>query len=115
MARSIRSSLGLIFILSGIVFLGGTEWALGLFDQIGLGQWLRYAAGFSALCAGLLLLIKSRAVLGSAIATAVSLGALLIQSFLAFGNPIFSVIIAFLSGGSLVQAELEAPVTTRRH
>jgi putative oxidoreductase len=115
MARSIRSTLGLLFILTGMVFLAGTDSAVALFDQIGLGQWLRYAAGFSALSGGLLLLVRSHAILGSAIATAMSLGALLIQAFLAFGNPIISLIIAFLSGGALVQAELDQPVTTRRH
>src|SRR5215471_4376035 len=114
MARVTRSTLALAFILAGMAFLAGTGSILAMFEQIGLGQWLRYAAGFSAISGGLLLLMKSRAVLGSAIATAISLGALLIQSFMALGSPILSVIITFLSGGSLVYAQLEQPVATHR-
>ena len=114
MARTVRSTLALAFLVGGIAFLAGTGWALGLFDQIGLGQWLRYTVAISAISAGVLLLIKSRAVLGSAIATAMSLGVLLFQSFMALGSPVLSVILALLSGGSLVQAQLDQPIPTRR-
>lgn len=114
MARSIRSFIALIFILAGVRFLFGGDSALMTFQQIGLGEWLRYMAGFSAIFGGMLLLIPSRAVIGSAIATTLSLGALLLHAFLAVGSPFLTVILAFLSGGSLVQAQLEQPVATRR-
>jgi putative oxidoreductase len=114
MARIIRSFLALIFILVGIRFLSGGDSSLMLFQQIGLGEWLRYFAGLFAVSGGMLLLIPSRAVVGSAIATTLSLGALLLQAFLALGSPFFAVLLAFLSGGSLVQAQLEQPVLTRR-
>jgi putative oxidoreductase len=114
MARSIRSLLALIFIVLGVAFLSGTESTLGVFQQIGLGEWLRYVTGFSAVSGGMLLLIPSRAVVGSAIATTVSLGALLIQAFVTIGSPVLTVILAFLSGGSLIQAELAEPITTHR-
>jgi putative oxidoreductase len=114
MARSIRSFLALIFILAGIRFLSGSYSTIMMFQQIGLGEWLRYLAGVFAVSGGMLLLVPSRAVIGSAIATTLSLGALLLQAFLALGSPLFMVILAFLSGGSLVQAQLEQPVATRR-
>jgi len=115
MARSIRSFLALTFILMGITFLAGTQPVLRLFEQIGLGDWLRSTAGVFGIISGMLLLIPSRAVIGSSIATAMSLIALLIQAFLAVGSPIITVILAFLSGGSLVQAQLTQPIRTRRH
>jgi len=114
MARIIRSFLALIFILAGVGFLAGGGSTLMLFQQIGLGEWLRYFAGLFAVSGGMLLLIPSRAVVGSAIATTLSLGALLLQAFLALGSPFFTVMLAFLSGGALVQAQLEQPVLTRR-
>jgi len=104
----------LTFIVAGVAFLSGTRSTLGLFEQIGLGEWLRYGAGFSTVSGGMLLLIPSRAVIGSAVATTVSLGALLIHSFMAVGSPLVTVILAFLSGGSLVQAQLDQPVPTHR-
>lgn len=114
MTRSIRSTLALAFIVTGIAVLAGAQTPLALFDQIGLGQWLRYLTGFAAVSGGLLLFMPSRAVLGSAIATVISLGALLVQSFMAVGSPVLMAILAFLSGGSLVQAQLDQPVTIRR-
>lgn len=114
MARSIRSVLALTFIVAGIASVAGGQSALGMFEQIGLGQWLRYATGFSAISSGLLLLIPAHAVAGAAIATAMSLGALLVQAFLLAGSPTVTVILAFLSGGSLVHAQLDQPVATHR-
>lgn len=114
MARSIRSFLALVFILAGISFLVGSQSSFALFQQIGLGQWLRYAVGLFALSGGMLLFIPSRAVIGSAMATTITLGALLLQAFLALGSPLLTVILAFLAGGSLVHAELEGSVATHR-
>jgi hypothetical protein len=114
MARSLRSILALILIVVGIAFLSRTESTLGWFAEPGMGEWLRYLLGFLSVSSGMLLLIPSRAVIGSAIATAVSLGVLLVQAFITIGSPMFTVILAFLSGGSLVQAQLDQPIATHR-
>jgi putative oxidoreductase len=114
MARSIRSFLALIFILAGLRLFVGGDGTFTILQQIGLGEWLRYLAGAVAMSGGMLLLVPSRAVIGSAIATTLSVGALLLQAFLALGSPVFTVILAFLSGGALVQAQIEQPVATRR-
>lgn len=114
MGRSIRSFLALVFILAGISFLAGSESTLALFQQIGLGDWLRYAAGLLAVSGGMLLLVPARAVVGSAMATGLSLGALMLQAFMALGSPAITVILAFLSGGALIQAQLEGPIATNR-
>jgi putative oxidoreductase len=114
MARSIRSFLALIFILAGLRLFAGGDGTFTILQQIGLGEWLRYLAGTLSVSGGMLLLIPSRAVIGSAIATTLSVGALLLQAFLALGSPVFMVILAFLSGGALVQAQIEQPVATRR-
>lgn len=115
MTRSIRTFLAVVFIAAGAAFLLGAGHTLDLFEQIGLGQWLRLLTGFLALWSGFLLLIPSRVALGSVFATALSLGALLIQAFIAVGTPALTVILAVLSGTSLVQAELDQPVNTRKH
>jgi len=114
MARNIRTLLAIIFGVTGLNLLLGTGQVIDLFEQIGLGQGLRFVSGFLALWSGILLLIPARAVVGSAIATAVSLGALLIQAFLSVGTPAATVIVAVLSGISLVQAQLDAPISTRK-
>ena len=114
MARNLRTLLAIIFAVAGLNLLLGTGQVVDLFEQIGLGQGLRFVSGFLALWSGILLLIPARAVVGSAIATAVSLGALLIQAFLSVGTPAATVIVAVLSGISLVQAQLDAPISTRK-
>lgn len=114
MARSIRTFLGLVFIVAGGAFLLGAGQTVDLFDQIGLGQWLRLASGFLAAWGGILLLIPSRGALGSGFATALSLGALLIQAFMPIGTPGLTLVITFLSGISLVQTQLEEPIRTRK-
>jgi len=114
MARNIRTLLAIIFAVAGLNLLLGTGQVVDLFEQIGLGQGLRFVSGFLAFSSGILLLIPARAVVGSAIATAVSLGALLIQAFLSVGTPAATVIVAVLSGISLVQAQLDAPISTRK-
>ncbi|HEY6251522.1 MAG TPA: DoxX family protein [Candidatus Angelobacter sp.] len=114
MARSIRTFLALLFVVAGGAFLLGTGQTVDLFEQIGLGQWLRFVTGFLALWGGVLLLIPSRVALGSGVATALSLGALLIQAFLPVGTPSLTIVVTFLSGISLVQAQLEQPVHTRK-
>ena len=112
MTRSIRTALALIFAIAGGAFLLGAGQTVDLFDQIGMGQWLRFVAGFLALWGGILLLIPSRSALGSGLATALSLGALLIQAFMPIGTPGLTLVITFLSGLSLVQAQLEQPIAT---
>lgn len=115
MTRSIRIFLAFIFGAVGLAFLLGTGQTVDLFEQIGLGQWLRYGTGLLAVWGAILLTIPSRAILGSAIATAVSLGAMLIEAFTAIGTPVLTIVLAFFSGFSLVQAQLDAPIRTRRH
>lgn len=114
MTRSIRTFLALVFVVAGAAFLLGSGHTVDLFDQIGLGQWLRFVAGCLALWGGVLLLIPSRVALGSGLVTSLSLGALLIQAFISVGIPALTVILAFLSGTSLVQAQLEQPIRTRK-
>jgi len=114
MARSIRTFLALLFVIAGGAFLLGSGQTVDLFEQIGLGQWLRLGTGFLALWGGILLLIPSRVALGSGVATALSLGALLIQAFLPVGTPSLTIAVTLLSGISLVQAQLEEPIRTRK-
>ena len=52
--------------------------------------------------------------MGSAIATVVTLGALLLQMFMEAASTVPALLLALLSGVSLVQAQLDQPVATRR-
>ena len=112
MTRSIRTALALIFAAAGGAFLLGTGQTIDLFNQIGLGQWLRFVTGFLALWGGILMLVPSRVALGSGLTTGLSVGALLIQAFMPIGTPILTLVVTFLSGISLVQAQLEQPIAT---
>ena len=112
MTRSIRTALAIIFAAAGAAFLLGSFQTVDLFNQIGLGQWLRFVTGFLALWGGILMLIPSRVALGSGLTTVLSVGALLIQAFMPIGTPGLTLAVTLLSGVSLVQAQLEQPITT---
>ena len=104
----------MVFVVAGLTGLAGMAGSIQLFDHVGLGQWLRYCSGLLALSGGILLLIPSGAIAGSAIATVVTLGALLLQMFMEAASTVPALLLALLSGVSLVQAQLDQPVATRR-
>jgi len=49
MARNIRTLLAIIFGVTGLNLLLGTGQVIDLFEQIGLGQGLRFVSGLLAL------------------------------------------------------------------
>ena len=94
----LRGAVGL-----GAIFVGWDkfsktgEW-VGIFQQIGLGQWFRYFTGAAEILGGLLVLIPRTATIGLALLACTMLGAVLIVTFV-IGNPIFSIFPgAFLIG-----------------
>lgn len=49
--------LALVFIVVGTAKLAGARQAVEMFDQVGLGQWLRYGTGVAEVAGGLGLLL----------------------------------------------------------
>ncbi len=67
----------LAFLAAGGSKLAGVENMVALFDQIGLGQWLRYLTGVLEVGGAILLLVPRTAWIGGALLAYAMLGAVL--------------------------------------
>jgi putative oxidoreductase len=86
----LRGGIGLAFILFGAEkFSTNSQW-IGLFQQIGAGQWFRYVTGVVEVLGGVLVIIPWTATIGLALLACTMAGAALILVF-AVGRPADSV------------------------
>ncbi len=73
----LRILLTLAFVGAGGAKLAGVEMMAATFDQIGLGQWLRYLTGFVEVGGAVLLWIPRQQVIGAAVLGGTMVGAVL--------------------------------------
>ncbi|HXV16659.1 MAG TPA: DoxX family protein, partial [Gemmatimonadaceae bacterium] len=75
---AIRISLALVFVLTGIdkIATGSQPHWVHVFDQIGIGQWFRYATASIEIIGGLLCLIPLTTTLGAAMLACTMIGAM---------------------------------------
>ncbi len=87
----VRGGVGICFLCIGWdKFSASAEW-VGIFRQIGLGQWFRYCTGVVEMLGGALVLIPQLATAGYAVLAVTMAGAALAQIF-ALGHGFFAVI-----------------------
>lgn len=97
-AWSLQALLGAVFL-----FTGGTKWAGGVaitetFDEIGAGQWLRYATGTAELLGAIALLYLPLAGLAAAALVGLMAGAAITQiAFVADGSPVTPLVLGLLA------------------
>jgi putative oxidoreductase len=83
---ALRGGVGLVAILVGWdKFPSNTMW-VGMFQQIGLGQWFRYFTGVVEILGGVLVLVPGAAAVGLALLAATMVAASLIHAFV-LGHP----------------------------
>jgi putative oxidoreductase len=83
-----RTGVALAFVWIGASkFYAESPW-IRTFEQIGFGQWLRYATGVMQVTGGLLLLSRRTAGAGAAVAGCTMGGAIAAQLFILHGGPI---------------------------
>ncbi len=85
-------AVALMLLRAGFFKLLGAEEMVGLFDAIGLGQWLRHVTGGTEVLGALLLLTPEFAGLGALILIGVMLGAVATHLFVIGGNAAFAVV-----------------------
>ena len=73
--RNLERGLGLFFLGAGAIKLAGLPVMVQLFEDMGMGQWLRYVVGASEMAGGALLLAPLTAALGALLLSGVMLGA----------------------------------------
>jgi uncharacterized membrane protein YphA (DoxX/SURF4 family) len=97
-AWPLQGLLAVAFLYFGITKYAGGESITASFEEIGAGQWLRYATGTTEILGGLALLYLPLAGLAAAALAAQMLGAALTQvAFVEDGSPILPIILAALT------------------
>lgn len=76
-----RISAGLVFLAVGLTKFNDRSW-VGLFADIGFGDWFRYLTGAIQSIAGLLLLVPRTTRVGAALAGCTMAGAIVVHMFL---------------------------------
>nr|MDT0663276.1 DoxX family protein [Micromonospora sp. DSM 115978] len=89
--------LAIGFGMAGGSKLAGQEQQVQLFDDIGVGQWLRYLTGALEVAGAIGLLIPALAGLAALGLAAVMLGAVITDAFIIDGNPVGPLVLLLLA------------------
>jgi putative oxidoreductase len=106
MVLALRILLGVIFLAIGAANLFGAGTTVEMFDQIGLGQWLRYFTGTLQVLGGVFVLIPVFSGVGSFILTVVMVGASLFLATGVPGNALVAIVLLLCSSASFVQTQV---------
>ena len=87
-----------MFLMVGLFKLSGDPRMVGLFDAIGLGQWLRYVTGSLEVGGAVLLLIPRLSGLGALLLVSVMLGAVATHLFIVGGSALGATILLIVTG-----------------
>jgi uncharacterized membrane protein YphA (DoxX/SURF4 family) len=103
---ALRLLLAVVFLTIGASNLLGAHKMVELFDQIGLGQWLRYFTGTLQVLGGIFVLIPIFSGLGSLILTVVMVGASLFVATGVPGNAFVAIVLLLCTSASFLQTQL---------
>jgi putative oxidoreductase len=84
------------FLSAGIPKLLGDPMMVGMFDEIGVGQWFRYVTGGIEVGSAFLLLLPGRAVFGAILLACTMVGAILTHFFVLHSPPTGPVVLLIL-------------------
>jgi uncharacterized membrane protein YphA (DoxX/SURF4 family) len=87
-----------MFLMVGFFKLSGDPRLVGLFDAIGLGQWLRYVTGSLEVLGAVLLLIPRLSGLGALLLVGAMLGAVATHLFVVGGSSLPAIILLIVTG-----------------
>lgn len=79
---ALRLSLALLLIVAGIVKLIGIDEMIRLFEEMEVGQWLRYVTALLEIAAAILLLIPATMAFGALIGGCIMIAATLVYFFI---------------------------------
>jgi len=100
----LRIALALVFIVVGFVKIPGSihpMW-VRLFERIGFGQWLRYVTALTEMVGGMLMLVPSATRVSAFLLASTMVGALLVHIFVIGTGVQTVVVLALLSGLTVV-------------
>jgi putative oxidoreductase len=90
--------LAAVFFMAGGSKLAGVMQAVDMYNQIGWGQWFRYATGFIEIGSAVMLLVPSLAIYGAAVLICTMVGAIITHFTVLHTPPTGPVVLLLLSG-----------------
>ena len=93
----VRVLLAVQFAIGGVMKLTGTDPMMQMFDDIGVGQWLRYVVGAVELGAAVGLLVPAAAGLAALVVVGLMVGAVGTRAVVLGGPPVLEVLILALA------------------
>jgi putative oxidoreductase len=94
----LQSLLAAVFFMAGGSKLAGAMPAVDMYNQIGWGQWFRYATGMIEVGSAVMLLIPSLAMYGADLLICTMIGAIVTHFTVLHTPPTGPVVLLFLSG-----------------
>ncbi|WP_414946635.1 DoxX family protein [Serratia marcescens] len=85
------------FLTAGGAKLAGVPMMVGIFDQIGIGQWFRVVTGLVEVIGGIAILVPTTAGLGGLWLAVTMFFAVLTHLFIIGGNPVPALILLFIT------------------
>jgi uncharacterized membrane protein YphA (DoxX/SURF4 family) len=82
-----------MFLMVGFSKLSGNAQMIGLFEAIGVGQWLRYLTGTLEVTGAILLLVPRTSGVGALMLVVVMSGAVMTHLFIVGGSPLMAIIL----------------------
>jgi len=89
--------VALAFLAAGFGKLSGQPPMIAVFEQIGIGQWLRYLTGSVEVIAAILLFIPRLVPIGALILAATMVGAVLTHLLVVGGSPVPALVLLVLA------------------
>ncbi len=95
---ALKIVLAALFVAAAGAKLAGVQQMVDEFNQIGLGQWLRYFTGATEALASVLLLVPAATFYAAAYLTLVCIGAIIAQAAVLHGDVIHAIVLAVVLG-----------------
>ncbi|WP_392840062.1 DoxX family protein [Streptomyces sp. LN500] len=89
--------LALVFVMAGASKMAGAQDMVKVFQDVGVGQWLRYVTGSLELAGAVLLLVPRLSALGGLVLTGVMAGAFLTCLFVIDQSPVPAAVLLILA------------------
>lgn len=93
----LRILLAAVFLVAGTTKLAGVRTHVETFENLGMGQWLRYVTGSVEVIAAFLIMIPRTVVLGAALLVATTIAATATHLFLIGGSPSLAFVLLVMS------------------
>ena len=91
--RILQAVLAAVFLLAGTTKLAGVQRQVATFDEIGLGQWLRYFTGGIEVIGAIMVLVPRTAGLAAILLGMTMVGAVDVHLLITGGSPVAALVL----------------------